>query len=121
MNTSYPENTVDSDEEFVYVSCGSIFNLDEIDKFLANDDLRSFNSERLKFVKSKDSRENFLSYHCNVTFFDFFFDILTEIYSERVQDNKKRFNAFKKHLRSALLQYKENMKKRNGRPQLKTI
>lgn len=57
MNTSYPENTADRDQEFIYKLSLAVFSTDEIQSFLKENDLRVFNRNNLTFVKSNVLRK----------------------------------------------------------------
>lgn len=51
MNVSYPENTVDYDEDFIFVLAAEVFQFNEIEEFLKNDNLLAFSRDELQFVK----------------------------------------------------------------------
>lgn len=55
MNASYPENTTDYDEEFVFYLATSVFDMEEMKDFLKSNNQRSFNKTRLSFVKSNQN------------------------------------------------------------------
>lgn len=97
MNSSYPENTADYDEQFIYKLAVATFSVKEIHGFLKTNYLNSFDRHKLHFVKSKAYLKNKV---CNALLK--FAGILSAIYGERVKEDKKRFNAFRKLLKTSL-------------------
>lgn len=103
MNATFPENTGDYDAEFIYILSINVLQLLEIGDFLKTNNLRSFNRERLHFVKSNMAKivYNRVFYYCLIIFSMFH----KGIYEERVRDDKNRNKAFRKHLQDALQQF----------------
>lgn len=53
MNVSYPQTNADFDVEYVFHLAVAVFQILEIEGFLEEDNLKCFNVQRLKFIKSK--------------------------------------------------------------------
>lgn len=53
MNSSFPENSSDYDEKFVYFLTVAVLNMTEMKDFLKDNKLRNINHDKRLFIKSK--------------------------------------------------------------------
>lgn len=77
MNVSYPENTIDYDEDFIYVLAASVLRQNELKEFSKTHDLRSIDKIRLSFMKSNLGPDTDLNWIVRIiyVFLLFYFDI----------------------------------------------
>lgn len=105
---SYPENSIDHDEHFIYIISVATLQMNEIENFLKYDDLRYINPDTLNLIKS--NRFIFDTFSTNIN--SIILCIITATFMERVKDDKNRQKKYREHLKSALKYYTDNITKR---------